>query len=242
MPELPDVAVLTEAFHAALAGREVVGVSAPESLVVRGTPVELEAIVGQGVRSIRRRGKFLAVGLDTDRIIVNPMLTGRLGLAPPGAKAWASTAFTLILGSRTMPPADAAGWTDGAGWMPLDSDAVELRYRDPTRMGKVYLLPAGVPRIVAGWDELGPDADDPELDLATWNARIRRHRGEAKGILRTQSFVAGLGNGYSDEILWAAGLAPFRVAPPRTAGDIPKPQPDRRRPRIMRPGSIGPRS
>ncbi len=65
-------------------------------------------------------------------------------------------------------------------------------------------------RAVAGWDELGPDADDPELDLATWRARIQRHRGELKNLLREQSFVAGIGNGYSDEILWTAGLAPFR--------------------------------
>ena len=77
-------------------------------------------------------------------------------------------------------------------------------------MGKVYLLPSGVARTVAGWDELGPDADDPSLDLAAWRARIQRHRGELKNLLREQSFVAGIGNGYSDEILWAAGLAPFR--------------------------------
>ena len=79
-------------------------------------------------------------------------------------------------------------------------------------MGKIYLVPQGVTRTVAGWDELGPDADDPELDLATWRARIQRHRGELKNLLREQSFVAGIGNGYSDEILWTAGLAPVSQA------------------------------
>ena len=39
-----------------------------------------------------------------------------------------------------------------------------MRYRDATRMGKIYLMPAGVARPVAGWDEQGPDADDPALD------------------------------------------------------------------------------
>ena len=57
---------------------------------------------------------------------------------------------------------------------------------------------------------LGPDADDPALTLEAWRARIRRHPGELKSLLRNQSFVAGLGNAYSDEILWAAGLHPFR--------------------------------
>jgi formamidopyrimidine-DNA glycosylase len=77
-------------------------------------------------------------------------------------------------------------------------------------MGKVYLLPAGQARPVAGWDEQGPDVDDPALDLTTWRTRIGRHSGELKNLLKNQAFVAGVGNGYSDEILWAAGLAPLR--------------------------------
>ena len=210
LPELPDLAVLADAFQAALAGRPVTSASVPESLVVRGTPAELDAIVGQRLRVVGRRGKFLILELDRDRIIVNPMLTGRLGMAPPGARAFASTAFVLGLGPRAEQAVDAPAWTRGAAWLPPDRDAVELRYRDPTRMGKVYLLPAGAARPVAGWSEQGPDADDAALDLPTWRGRIARHRGELKNLLRDQTFVAGIGNGYSDEILWAARLAPFR--------------------------------
>src|SRR5436305_5099462 len=78
-------------------------------------------------------------------------------------------------------------------------------------MGKVYLLPAGVDRPVAGLDgELGPDADDPDLTLPIWQERIRRHPGELKNLLRNQAFVAGIGNAYSDEVLHAARLLPFR--------------------------------
>ena len=57
---------------------------------------------------------------------------------------------------------------------------------------------------------MGPDADDPALTLDEWRSRIRRHPGELKGLLRNQAFVAGIGNAYSDEILWAARLLPFR--------------------------------
>ena len=78
-------------------------------------------------------------------------------------------------------------------------------------MGKVYLLPAGVERAVPGLDdELGPDADDPALTLDEWRRRIRRHPGELKNLLKNQAFVAGIGNAYSDEILHAAALLPFR--------------------------------
>ena len=89
---------------------------------------------------------------------------------------------------------------------------MEVRYRDPTQMGKAYLLPAGSNRPVPGLtdEEPGPDADDPELTLEDWRSRIRRHPGELKNLLRNQSFVAGIGNAYSDEILHAARLLPFR--------------------------------
>ena len=79
-------------------------------------------------------------------------------------------------------------------------------------MGKVYLLPAGVERAVPGLGpgEMGPDALDPALTVEVWRERIRRHPGELKNLLRNQAFVAGIGNAYSDEILHAARLQPFR--------------------------------
>ena len=93
-----------------------------------------------------------------------------------------------------------------------------MRYRDATRMGKIYLMPDGVSRPVAGWDEQGPDADDPALTLDVWRARIAKHNGELKNLLRNQAFVAGIGNAYSDEILWEARLAPFRTRASLAAG------------------------
>ena len=79
-------------------------------------------------------------------------------------------------------------------------------------MGKVYLLPAGIEREIPGGgpDDQGPEADDPALTLHVWRDRIRRHPGELKNLLKNQSFVAGIGNAYSDEILHRARLLPFR--------------------------------
>ena len=212
MPELPDLAIVADAFHAALAGRSITAARAPGPLAVRGTPAELEALVGQVLRSIRRRGKLVLIELDRDRIVVNPMLTGRFQLAGPEVALPTKTAFVLAFGGRKKRPGDAARWTSKADWMPADDAPVEVRYRDPTQMGKVYLVPAGVERVVPGLtgEEIGPDADDPALDLDQWRARIRRHPGELKNLLKNQAFVAGIGNAYSDEILHAARLLPFR--------------------------------
>ena len=212
MPELPDLAIVADALHAALAGRPVTAVRAPGPLAVRGTPPELEALVGQRLTSVRRRGKLLLVDLDRDRIVINPMLTGRLQLAVPEAAVPTKTAFVMSFGSRARRPRDAARWAARAAWLPADDGVAEVRYRDPTQMGKVYLVPADVTRVVPGLtdEELGPDADDPALTLEAWRTRIRRHPGELKNLLKNQGFIAGIGNAYSDEILHAAGLLPFR--------------------------------
>jgi formamidopyrimidine-DNA glycosylase len=212
VPELPDLAVVTEAFHAALAGRSVFRAAAPAPLSVRGTPAELQALVGQRLERVGRRGKFVLFDLERDRIAVNAMLTGRFELAAPGTKMPARTGLVLGFGSRARGPGDAEPWTRGAAWLPDDAGEVELRYRDPTQMGKVYLLPSGQARAVPGLGgtEQGPDADAPELTLEAWRERIRKHPGELKPLLRNQAFVAGIGNAYSDEILHAAKLSPFR--------------------------------
>jgi len=212
LPELPDLTIVAEAFHAALAGRPIQSATAPGPLAVRGTPKELVALEGQRVTAVRQRGKFLDFDVDRDRIVVNPMLTGRFQLARPDVRLPSKTAVIVAFGARKGRPRDAARWTSGAEWLAGDNAEVEVRYRDPTQMGKVYLLPAGLDRVVPGRgaDEQGPDADDPELTLEVWQARIRRHPGELKNLLRNQAFVAGIGNAYSDEILHAARLLPFR--------------------------------
>ena len=213
VPELPDLDVVADALHTALAGRPVIEARAPMPLSVRGTPAELAALAGQRVVRIVRAGKFLDLELETDRVVVNPMLTGRFQLAGRGEKAPSGVAVELRLGARTgAAPADTALWTAGAAWIPSDDTEPLLRYRDPTQMGKVYVLPAGVERPIPGrgHGEQGPDALDPALTIEVWRDRIRKHPGELKNLLRNQAFVAGIGNAHSDEVLFAARLAPFR--------------------------------
>jgi formamidopyrimidine-DNA glycosylase len=150
------------------------------------------------------------------------MLTGRFQLAAPADRKPPNTAVIIAFGGRERAPKDAAKWTKGAAWIPADAAQAEVRYRDPSQMGKVYVLPAGVSRAVAGLEDKdqGPDADSPELTLDVWRERIRRHPGELKSLLRNQAFVAGIGNAYSDEILHAARLSPFRKRGARAPEEI----------------------
>jgi formamidopyrimidine-DNA glycosylase len=151
------------------------------------------------------------------------MLTGRFQLLLPSVKHPSMSAVVLLVGGGTcLPPGVGARWTAGATWMPADDEPVEVRYRDPTQMGKVYLAPAGITRVIPGLGEgeQGPDALSPELTLDVWRQRIKRHPGELKNTLKNQGFVAGIGNAYSDEILHAARLLPSRKRSTLAADEI----------------------
>ena len=146
-------------------------------------------------------GKFLLLpfnGPDNDHILAaNPMLAGRFWLTGGRDRGRARTGLRLR----------------------LDGDE-ELRYVDREMLGKLYLHPPDRLDEIPGWSEMGPDADDPGLTLEVFRQRIRRHPGELKPLLRNPRFVAGIGNAYSDEILWEAGLAPFRRRSTLTDNDI----------------------
>jgi formamidopyrimidine-DNA glycosylase len=192
VPELPDLTVVAEELVRRVAGRMVRGATAPTPILLRSIPDELAALARATVGETRRRGKFLLIPLvradGEQRVLAaNAMLAGRFWLVPSATRVRARTGLRLQL--------------DGSE---------DLRYVDREMLGKLYLVAPDRLDEIAGWSEMGPDADDPELTLERFRERIRRHPGELKPLLRNSRFVAGIGNAYSDEILWEARLAPFR--------------------------------
>ncbi len=98
------------------------------------------------------------------------------------------------------------------------SGGQDLRYIDQKKMGQVFLTrqpleQAPTPALAAGasvadYAGMGPEA--LEISREAFKARLKPFRGEIKGILTRGDFVAGIGNAYADEILWAARLHPYR--------------------------------
>ena len=192
MPELPDLTVVAEELERRVTGRAVLDAAAPTPILVRATPEELAQLVGTRAGTPARRGKFLLLPFERDgdvrRVLAaNPMLAGRFWITASNEKVRARTGLRLRL-----------------------DDSEDLRYVDREMLGKLYLVAPEAMDEIPGWTEMGPDADDPALTLDAFRARIRRHPGELKPLLRNSRFVAGIGNAYSDEILWEARLAPFR--------------------------------
>ncbi|HEX2884203.1 MAG TPA: DNA-formamidopyrimidine glycosylase family protein [Candidatus Limnocylindria bacterium] len=192
MPELPDLTVVAEELTRRVAGRTVIEATTPAPILVRATAEDMTALAGTRLGAARRRGKFLLLDFEAaaspQRVLAaNPMLAGRFWLVPHRERVRARTGLRLH----------------------LEGDE-DLRYVDREMLGKLYLVPPDGMDAVPGWSEMGPDADDPDLTLDAFRQRIRRHPGELKPLLRNPRFIAGIGNAYSDEILWQARLAPFR--------------------------------
>ena len=188
MPEWPDLHVVRGRLEKALVGKEISLVRIGDPLVLRSTlPVET-FLAGQRFAAVRHRGKFLIFDLDRGRIVVNPMLAGVFELADAEAKLTRSTALSLVLDDRT-----------------------DLRYRDDKRMGKVHVVDLDDDlHDVHGFAELGPDAGDFTWSEREFAERARATRRELRNLLQDQTFLAGIGNAYADEILWEAQLHPKR--------------------------------
>jgi formamidopyrimidine-DNA glycosylase len=198
MPELPDLEVIREFLTSRLPGVRVTSAEIRRPIVVRNLVGGdlADDVVGQRFTEVGRRGKFLLLRLESGlTLVVNPMLAGRIRYGEPLPRARVRDALVLGL-----------------------ADGRELRYHDAADMGKVYLTD----RLdaVPGYATQGPDATDPDLTLDSFRQRLRKHPGEIKGILVNQSFVAGIGNAYADEILWAARLYPFRRRPSLSGEEV----------------------
>jgi formamidopyrimidine-DNA glycosylase len=196
MPELPELEALRLQLGPRLEGRLVTAVDVnPKKAHLLRYPVETFAhdLPYRRIRRTWRRGKHLlfdlelASGGDLRHLAINPMLGGRFHLAGEDTRPPATYVFSLRL--------------DGGE---------ELRYLDFRDMGRIYWT-ADPARDVLAWQEMGPEPDElTEAGLEAFRHRFRRYRDELKDLLRNQSFCAGIGNAYSDEILFEARLMPLR--------------------------------
>jgi formamidopyrimidine-DNA glycosylase len=199
VPEWPDLHVLRSRIEKAVGGRRVTAVRVHDPLVLRATRPLDEALRGRVLTDVAHRGRFLAFAFDDGtRVVVNPMLSGLFDLLPPSTKIRATTAFALTF-----------------------EDKIDLRYRDDTRMGKVYVLAAGSQDTdVPGYAGQGVEAGALAWSADEFAKRSKATRRELRNMLMDDEFIAGIGNAYADEILWAAKLHPKRRVATLDPGEL----------------------
>ena len=197
MPELPDLEVVRDVLNARIVSQQITSFEVIRPLVLRSlvSVAPREFVVGRTIERVTRRGKFLLFHLGEERWMVwNFMLAGHLRFCAPKDRV-------LVRDYVQM------GFSDGT----------QLRYHDARGMGKLYLT-QDLSKVPA-YADMGPDALDDELTLEAFGNRLRRFRGEIKGVLTRGAMVAGIGNAYADDILWAAGIYPFRKSTSLTANE-----------------------
>ena len=193
MPELPEVETIARALRQggrggpALVGQRIQKAHLfwPRSLA-EPTPAEFERrICGQQIREIGRRGKFLVFGLDVDSLLIHLRMSGDLLVELQSAPI--ATHHRLMLDLE---------------------ENLRLAFNDPRKFGRIWLV-ADPECILAN---LGPEPLDPAFTPDDLYSRLQKTSRQLKPLLLDQSFIAGLGNIYTDEALHLAGLHPVQTA------------------------------
>ena len=211
VPELPEVEALAADLRERAAGRVIDRADVAEISVLKTYDPALTALRGRVITGTNRYGKFLD-------LVTEPAPAAAPGgplhlivhLARAGWLRWRDSL-------PDQPPRPGKGalafrlrFTDGAGF-----DLTEAGTR---KRLAVYLVtdPAAVPGIAS----LGPDPLDEAFTPDALAAILAGRRTQIKGVLRDQSVIAGIGNAYSDEVLHAAKMSPFRLAASLTPDEV----------------------
>jgi len=208
VPELPEVEALAADLRERAVGRVIDQAYIAEFSVLKTYDPPLQALHGATVSGTSRRGKFLditatpAAGGDALHLVTH--------LARAGWLRWREELPAQPPRPGKGPLAFRLRFADGAGF-----DLTEAGTR---KRLAVYLVTdlSAIPGVAA----LGPEPLDPDFTPAALGAILAGRRTQIKGVLRDQKLIAGIGNAYSDEVLHAARMSPFRLASSLSAEEV----------------------
>jgi formamidopyrimidine-DNA glycosylase len=196
MPELPEVETVARELCPALCGHVLRRVEVLWARTVDrpDVPTFCAALTGAMVLAVGRRGKFITMGLDSGQSLLTHLrMTGKWLLYPDasGHDPYARVRFGL----------------DDGRW---------LVFADTRKFGRLYLVDD--PAEVLG--DLGPEPLAADFTPERLACMLGERRGRIKPLLLNQRFLAGLGNIYTDEALWRAGVHPLQAADTLTPGQV----------------------
>ncbi|MFE9433385.1 Fpg/Nei family DNA glycosylase [Streptomyces sp. NPDC006640] len=194
MPELPEVDALKDFLADRLVGREIVRVLPVAISVLKTYDPPVSALEGREVTAVRRFGKFLDIDADGLHFVTH--------LARAGWLHWRDTLPDGPPKPGKGPLALRVALETGEGF--------DLTEAGTQKRLAVYVV--ADPELIPGVARLGPDPLADDFDGERFAGLLQGERRQLKGALRDQSLIAGVGNAYSDEILHAAKMSPFKLA------------------------------
>ncbi len=197
MPELPEVETIARTLRPDLIGQTIVGANVrwPRTIAFPSVGAFKRQIAGQVIRGVTRRAKFLHLQLSSADMLIHLRMSGDLELKPSDQKP--AKHDRLIL--RLAPPGPRGRSTKAT---------LSLVFNDTRKFGRVWLT-TDIHRITG---KLGPEPLARSFTAVRLYKALHSRRRQLKPLLLDQSFVAGLGNIYTDEALHLAKLHPLAHA------------------------------
>ncbi len=190
MPELPEVETVARDLRGLIVGATIVDAETHWERTLRDamTPESFAAgVAGRRIEAVGRRAKQLVIDLSGGAYLtIHLKMTGQLFVVPQGGPADPYVRLVLLL-----------------------EDDREIRFRDIRKFGRVGLYGS---ETADPFEKTGPEPLADAFTVAVFRRRLRARKGRLKPLLLDQAFVAGVGNIYADEALWAARLHPLRTA------------------------------
>ncbi|MGA5764569.1 Fpg/Nei family DNA glycosylase [Nonomuraea bangladeshensis] len=200
MPELPEVESLAHFLRERAVGRSIMAVDVVGIQALKTFDPPVTALGGLTVTGVARHGKFLDLDCDGLHLVFHLARAGWLRWRDDmsGAKPVRPGKGPLAARVRFAP--------DDEGQAP----GFELTEAGTQKRLAIYVTknPDEVPGVAA----LGPDPLDPAFTVDALKRIVGGNRTQIKGLLRDQKIIAGIGNAYSDEVLHAARMSPFKIA------------------------------
>src|SRR3954468_11703122 len=192
MPELPEVETIRRTLKELVLHKQIQSVSIYWPKIIK-KPLEVEqfsdALVGQTILDIKRRGKFLLFYTEIYTLVSHLRMEGKYALSESNEPTDKHThvIFHFI-------------------------DGTELRYRDVRKFGTMHLFKKGDEFLTPPLSILGPEPLEDAFDIEGFSVKLASKKRNIKSVLLDQTVVVGLGNIYVDEALFKARIHPERRA------------------------------
>lgn len=190
MPELPEVETVRRTLEASIVGKRItkVQVFLPKLVLPLGVDEFTAKVAGSSILRLDRRGKYLLVELSSSfTLIISLRMTGRLVFVPSGQEVVRDKHTHLII-----------EFDDGSS----------LYFNDVRKFGTMHCVPGNCVEACPEIAKLGPEPIGGDFSEDWLKDRLKKTSRKLKQVLLDQTFIAGIGNIYADEILFHAGIHP----------------------------------
>ena len=186
MPELPEVETVLRTLEREIRGKGIESVEVRYPNIIAGNPADFqEALKGQHFLDFRRRGKYLLFGMEDVTLVSHLRMEGKYFILPEDVRPDRHTHVIFRL-----------------------DDGMTLRYHDTRKFGRMELFPKEID--LTHFHGLGPEPFSEEFSPSYIYACAHKRNVPVKSLLLDQSFAAGIGNIYADEICFASSIRPGR--------------------------------